>query len=51
MNLHITKVGHGLAHGVSVGPLINEVAILRMEELVKDAKIKGENYESLGHGC
>ncbi|RWR13558.1 NAD-dependent succinate-semialdehyde dehydrogenase [Siminovitchia fortis] len=35
------KVGEGTKAGVQMGPLINEAALQRMEDLVKDAKEKG----------
>ncbi|MBI1238741.1 MAG: succinate-semialdehyde dehydrogenase [Alphaproteobacteria bacterium] len=42
------KVGDGLAEGVAQGPLINEGAVEKVEELVADAKAKGAKIKTGG---
>lgn len=50
------KVGHGTADGVTQGPLINEAAVLKVEEHIQDALGKGGRLliggkrHALGHG-
>ncbi|CAM2161940.1 succinate-semialdehyde dehydrogenase (NADP(+)) GabD [Paraburkholderia sacchari] len=50
------KVGRGTTDGVTQGPLINEAAVLKVEEHIQDALAKGArvltggNRHALGHG-
>jgi succinate-semialdehyde dehydrogenase/glutarate-semialdehyde dehydrogenase len=50
------KVGHGTGDGVTQGPLINEAAVLKVEEHIRDALDKGARVliggkrHALGHG-
>ncbi|WP_321927338.1 NADP-dependent succinate-semialdehyde dehydrogenase [Burkholderia sp. BCC1998] len=50
------KVGHGTTEGVTQGPLINESAVLKVEEHIQDALAKGAriltggNRHALGYG-
>jgi len=50
------KVGNGLAEGTQIGPLINEAALLKVEEHIADAQAHGARIavgghrHALGHG-
>jgi succinate-semialdehyde dehydrogenase/glutarate-semialdehyde dehydrogenase len=50
------KVGNGLADGTQLGPLINEAALLKVEEHIADAQSRGATLalgghrHALGHG-
>ena len=50
------KVGNGLAEGTQLGPLINEAALLKVEEHIADAQSRGAalalggHRHALGHG-
>ncbi len=43
------KVGDGTEEGVTQGPLINEAAVKKVEELVEDARAKGARVVTGGH--
>lgn len=43
------KVGNGLEEGVTQGPMIDENAVAKVEELIADAKAKGANIALGGH--
>lgn len=43
------KVGDGLAEGIQQGPLINEDAVKKAEELIADATAKGAKIVTGGH--
>jgi len=43
------KVGSGLAQGVSIGPLVNEAAVEKVEEQVRDALLHGATAVCGGH--
>jgi succinate-semialdehyde dehydrogenase / glutarate-semialdehyde dehydrogenase len=43
------RVGNGLDDGIGVGPLINEAAITKVDNQVKDAVAKGAKLECGGH--
>ncbi len=45
------KLGHGLKEGTTVGPLINQAALLKVSALVEDAKSKGAGVKSGGQAA
>ena len=44
-----TKVGDGLSEDVTFGPLINDKAVIKVEEHIADALSKGAKVETGGH--
>jgi len=42
------KIGHGLENGVTIGPLIDEAAVAKVEELLADALAKGAKLAAGG---
>ena len=42
-------VGEGLTPGVTIGPLVNETALIKVDNQVRDAESKGARIETGGH--